>query len=766
MDQSLTTFDGRRRETSEPQVFDPSRDVLAAVWRRPVLFLLIMAISLALGALYFLKAPPTYQSTAELLVELRRSPAFSSDTMRDPTQQNDISTATHTQILLSPVLIKRSLDELGLGNLPSFRDVGSPVDFALENLIVEEKELGSGVLAIKYRSKDAQECLDIVTSIVARYYEFLEESSKDIGDDTIGLIQKAQGELRAELALKSDKYASFRQSAPLLWEDGKGVNPHQTRQVQLEKARAQLEIDRSELVGKRNQVNAAILRGDAESVYFEAVSQLMANDVRQDDQLVYRETIRTLTGQLTELRLEEATLADQFSSRHPDLMSVREKIKQIERGIRESQAAMMPFAQTSGPSNYVAMYVKSLEEQITAISEQLADMDKVFEEEQRKAHELQGYIVEDETLRQDISRTQQLFDSVLARLDEINIVRDYGGYRASMLANPLVGKRVAPGLLRVGLASIFLGTLFGAGLCVLFEFTEATFRSPSEIQSMLQLPVIGRIPRVKQKTLTQSVEHPEMSPMLTTVHRHGSALAEAYRAVRTSLFFSTQGAEHKVIQVTSPLPGDGKSTLSANLAVTIAKSGKRVLLIDADFRRPTLHKIFGAPKENNSGLFNIVQGLAEPDEEALKTSVENLFLMPCGDQPNNPSELLSSPDFGNALTMLRDRFDFVIVDTPPLLAVTDPSAVAAWVDGTIMAIRLRRGVRVAASRAHEMLASVGANMLGVVVNNVDTKSAFGKNGKYSSSYGYGYGYGYGYTSEQPTTTSPSQQAKRLTTSAD
>ena len=201
-----------------------------------------------------------------------------------------------------------------------------------------------------------------------------------------------------------------------------------------------------------------------------------------------------------------------------------------------------------------------------------------------------------------------------------------------------------------------------------------------------------------------------------------------------------------MIQVTSPLPSDGKSTLSSNLAVAIAQSNKKVILLDADFRRPTLHQIFGVSKEKSTGLSLVVRGTSDLDPVEMETSVENLHLMTCGVQPSNPSELLSSPEFSELLEELRGRYDFVIVDTPPLLAVSDASAVAATVDGTLLAIRLRRGVKHAATAAAEILNGVDANVLGVVVNSIDPNGPFAK-GDHRYGRGYGYGYGYGYTNE-------------------
>ncbi len=172
----------------------------------------------------------------------------------------------------------------------------------------------------------------------------------------------------------------------------------------------------------------------------------------------------------------------------------------------------------------------------------------------------------------------------------------------------------------------------------------------------------------------------------------------------------------------------------------IAQSGKRVLLIDADCRRPRQHRLFNVT--NVRGLVTVITDQATANEVIQPTPVANLSVLVCGPRPNNPAELLTSPRFGELMEELRPSYDFIIVDTPPMLAVSDPSVVASRVDGVLVTLRLSRNGRPAAERAKEMLASLGANILGVVVNGLGRK---GKDGYYETdSYGYAYEYEYEY----------------------
>jgi capsular exopolysaccharide synthesis family protein len=283
--------------------------------------------------------------------------------------------------------------------------------------------------------------------------------------------------------------------------------------------------------------------------------------------------------------------------------------------------------------------------------------------------------------------------------------------------------------------------------------TDTSFHTPQEIRRHLGLPVIGHIPVLEADAAAtarrDAGEENVPDPFLCTHYSSSSTRSEAFRGVRTALYFNTRGAGHQVIQVTSPNASDGKSTTTANLAISIAQSGKRIVLVDCDFRKPRVHKIFGLPHE--AGLASVIQGQCELEAAIQPSGIENLSILPCGPRPKNPAELLTSPRFVEALKTLREAYDYVLVDTPPVLVVTDPSVVAPRVDGVVLVLRMARNIRPAAERAREVFASLGVNVIGVVVNGIgDRKAGYGYGygpyyygSKYQYKYSYAYSYGYG-----------------------
>jgi capsular exopolysaccharide synthesis family protein len=220
-----------------------------------------------------------------------------------------------------------------------------------------------------------------------------------------------------------------------------------------------------------------------------------------------------------------------------------------------------------------------------------------------------------------------------------------------------------------------------------------------------------------------------LEPALCYYHRPGSTEAEAYRLVRTSLFVCAGPRRERVIQVTSPEPGDGKTTLASNLAIAMAQSGKKVLLIDADLRRPTVHKLFRASRE--IGMVDVLAGNIDLLTAVQGTTATGLSLLTAGESPVNPAELLSSARFAEMVEQARQEFDFVLIDTPPLLAVSDPCIVSPQCDALLLVVRMMKNRRLAVKRSRELLETQGIHVIGVVANAVDAGSADGYGGEYT-----------------------------------
>ena len=207
--------------------------------------------------------------------------------------------------------------------------------------------------------------------------------------------------------------------------------------------------------------------------------------------------------------------------------------------------------------------------------------------------------------------------------------------------------------------------------------------------------------------------------------------AEAFRTLRTNIQYSSLDEEVKSVVVTSSAPNEGKSTIASNLAVSMAQAGKKVLLIDCDFRKPTIHKKFGLP--NTNGLTNIIIGENKIEDCLKATEIKNLYVLTCGTIPPNPSELLGSKSMRKLIDEFKGIFDIVLIDAPPILAVTDAQLLSVNVEGTLLVASYGKTEKKAVAKSKEMIEVVGGKLLGVVLNMVPAK---GNEYYYSKYYGY------------------------------
>lgn len=277
----------------------------------------------------------------------------------------------------------------------------------------------------------------------------------------------------------------------------------------------------------------------------------------------------------------------------------------------------------------------------------------------------------------------------------------------------------------LGLALV-LGLLAGFGIAVLREILDTSIKSTEVAEEVTGAPVLGGI----------AFDHDIVKePLITTLPSH-SARAEAFRVLRTNLQFLDVDNVSKAFVVTSAMPGEGKSSTAANVAIAMAQGGQRVLLVDADLRRPQMAHRMGL--EPSVGLTTLLLGKVELDEAVQHHSASGLSVITSGATPPNPAELLQSRAMSDLLKQLRARFDIVIIDSPPLLPVTDAALLSSITDGAIVVVNFGETTRDELSGAVARLAGVGATPLGLVLNRIPNKRG-----------GYSYGYGYGYAPDEP-----------------
>jgi capsular exopolysaccharide synthesis family protein len=280
-----------------------------------------------------------------------------------------------------------------------------------------------------------------------------------------------------------------------------------------------------------------------------------------------------------------------------------------------------------------------------------------------------------------------------------------------------------------------MGLVGGLALAFALEFLDNSVASQADIEQRLQVAFLGLVPTIPPVKLQGG------GPDLVVFREPKSAIAECCRAIRTNLLFMTPDKPFQTLLVTSANPQEGKSATVINLGITMAQSGSRVLLVDTDMRRPRLHKAFKVP--NDAGISSVVVGEKSLDDAIKSTEVPNLFVLPCGPIPPNPSEMLHTQAFQALLKEVQGKFDKIILDSPPVGVVADAAVLASGADASLLVLKAARTPREMARKAVRALSDVNAKLLGAILNDVDLE-----NPKYGEVYYAYYRYGYYYADKK------------------
>ena len=710
-------------------------DLLELIVRRKARIMFVLATAIALGVVYYGVATPVYQSSADVLLVQKRPEVMMRDQRYESGFEDYVS--THLSLIVSRMIVERAIESSSLGSLPTFADLDPDED--LVDVIIGQLEATSGprnlgenadrIMTLTFQGTQPDDCPIVVNAVVDAYRAFLKEMHRDMSDDAMTLIEQARGLLQNDLHLQEDGYIDFRQHSPLVARGTDEVNPLQDRLTAIESQRSELLIRRAQIEGQLQTIQSA--RADQRDDRY--LMGLMANLRSQTTTDNASATVpAALNSQLFQLADQEQQAIEHFGPNHPLVAAIRQRVASTRQLLALPTTALSYTDDAShrqaGPVevNTVELYTDYLRQELDRlrVSEQL--LTELYQREHDVAKELSGYQLKDESYRRNIDRTQQLYDGIISQLQEASLIKGYGGFEAHVISEPLVGERASPRGKFVLAGAVVAGSFLGLLAALLAELSDKSFHSRQEIQAKMGWTVVAQIPRfaaaaAEASRVSSHDGDAALDPLLCTYFQPRSPQAEAFRTLRTSLLFNQRLPSGGVIQVTSPSPDDGTSLITANLAVSIAQLGKRVLLIDADLHRPRQHQILGVAAERAlTSQFSSGEPLIDA---ATCTAVENLWLLPAGPLPTEDCELFSSSQFAELLDVARQRYDFVLIDTEPLLAVSDPCVIASQVDRLLMALRPTSDSRYRANRAKEMLEALGIKPLGVVVNCVGGEAA-------------------------------------------
>ena len=394
-------------------------------------------------------------------------------------------------------------------------------------------------------------------------------------------------------------------------------------------------------------------------------------------------------------------------------------------------------------------------------------LQEALDKQKAEANDLAEKLVQYHILQHDAESNKLLYDGLLQKLKEAGITAGLRSTNVRVVDPALAPSSPArPQKFRNIALACLVGLVGGVGLALFREYLDNTVKSPDDVEALTGLPSLavvpalpglpstqGRLSRLAREAAPQSASGPRVE--LLSYIQPKSQISEAFRALRTSLLLSQADHPPQVILVTSALPREGKTTAAVNLAVTLAQLGDRTLLMDSDLRKPGIRRALNLTGGKEVGLSSYLAGVSTLDEVMMPhPTINNLVALTTGPVPPSPADLLSSHRMREAITDLRHRFKFVVIDSPPVMAATDAVILSALTDGVLLVVRSGETPKEAFTRTRDLLAAVKCRLLGVVLNAVDSSAP---DYYYSYRY-YPYAYGYGYgedVSKKPTFSSGS-----------
>lgn len=728
-------------------------DVWKVVLGAKLLLATGLGIGLACGYLALLKFGPSYDASARLLVT-KRIPKQLKEDDRDATAIGD--RAEHIHIIQSPKVLIPAIKKHHLDQLRTLAGEEEPEREILDALKVRrvggQEKSTINVFDLTFNWGNENDANKILTAVIDSYNDYLMATRQKHGSESVESIKKAADSLLKTLKQKEKEYAEFRQTAPLIWKTPSGANGQagdttNVYQQRVQDYEAERRKNRAEITNVQAKVSAldeAIKQGESREhleILVRNLMQLQGGNVTTLAALDNGQ-VATLQSTLLPLLLDEAKLVRAgFGPQYHALVSVRENIRRVKDFFRR-QGTILPEEkkvddvdgkpQPIQVADPVAIYKLSLRYSLDQLIRRDTELTKLFDEANNEVKKFDHFLTRDREFSEDIVRLRTLHMDENNRLAKAELVMDDEGYLMEEIGPVHTEKSMKRPIQCLGMGGA-LGLAVAMGLAYLRVLTDTRLKTPEEVQSQFGLPVLGQVPEFSASNLQAAARNrPDLEPTLFYLSQPGSPEAEAYRSVRTSLFFRCKRAGHQVIQITSAEPQDGKTTLAANMALAMAHAGKRVLLIDADLRCPKVHQLFRLRHE--IGLSDVVTGEVQFENAIQTCDIEGLSLLTAGLTPANPSELLGGPAFESLLDEWRTQYDFVIVDTPPLMAVSDPCVVASRVDGLILVVRVGKNKLNTLQRACEMLSALGITVLGAVVNNVEPQKSAAYGGAYREGY--------------------------------
>lgn len=756
------------------------QDILEKIYRRKTVVILVFAFVFLLSVLYTFLKRPVYEATTQVLIQKNKSTAgsifsgmsdllqpFSSDERRitnelDILQTNLLRTNVAEQLIQNPLIdvtgrpdsmeiITASLKALQKDKGRNSVTLLDLVKASLKQQVSFSNDRNSDVISISVKSHTPEEASRIANVYAGQYYNLNLSSSRNMASSVREFLGKQLGDTRKDLEVAENKLEGYMQSQGIvsLSDEAKQlIEVMSTFQAQRDDVVVQMRSQQQILDRYRAQlakIEPSITSNVSAAVdpYITMLQQQIAKlEVNRDvavaqnpivgNREVYNQIIAQADSQISELR---------------------RKLKEKTGEFLDSQimATGSPTGTQNGSGNYDPTgYYKELklnilqqEISLSATQAQEKELGKIVGQYDDQFSKIPKQYIELAKLERTEKSREKLFLLIQDNYQQAQIA-EQSQFGYVQIIDPAVPSQ-KPILPKVPLnltLGVLLGLALGVGLVFALDYMDRSIKSPEDLEKkglnvLASIPImIGANAHPKESVGDETVMKDGVSvPLrLITFHKPSDPISEAYRSLRTAIQYSRIDKPLKSLLVASALPKEGKSTTTANIAVTFAKSGLKTLLIDADLRRPIQHRIFNFDRK--PGLVEYLKGEVDLNTVVRKTFVENLYLLPTGALPPNPAEVLGSESMKNSMDIFKASFDFVVIDSPPVVAVTDGVLLSKLTDGVVIVTLANRTEVDVLEKAYMTLRQVKAGILGVVLNEFDVTKAYGAYYRYYRYYHY------------------------------
>jgi len=718
---------------------------LGAVRYRRSVVLGALAAALLLGGLYYATATRYYGAAAELLVMQSGLDKLSTSISEGGSQQGQM--LTFENLLRSAKVLEEALKKLppehrvDLAGVPESRWVA-----AIQKNLSAKAIRQTNLIQVSYRSKDPHAAVAVVNAVVQAYIAFIDATHRGNAGEIIRVLAKEQTDLADKLARKEQELLDARrQFGDLGIRSGsKVVHPLVQRAVSLNEELIGAQKQRVTVEASLAAIQAAVRNGEDLRQHVVSVADAVGREMLMTSLGFSSRDASTqayLERELLETRASVKMLEEYLGPAHPELLAKGEKIRAAEQYLLQSQQRVNEHLARLQATHLGPMLIQMVQQKLNEMLTLESSLQARFDQACAAAVDLNGQVSRIEILEHDLQWLRNLHDVLLNQIANVDLKQDSHEIRTAIVHDPkAVESPISPNLYRTLAAALALGLALGLASVYVLDVLDDRFRGVEEMQSRLGVPVLAMIRQMPSEEAV-GVEGLHVHP------RPNSNESEAFRTLRTALALAQ--TESRQLAVTSAEPGDGKTTVLANLGVCLAQAGKRTLLVDADLRRPGLTNLLGM--RGLDGLSGVIRGegdvVAAARAAIRPLSIEGLDALPSGLRPANPAELLVSTRLAEFLAWAETVYDQILIDTPPVLATSDAALVGRQVDGVVLVVQADKNRRRGLLRVTEHLGLLKIPLLGLVVNRVGSDRDRGYYG-YGYGSGYGYGYGYGYQAEE------------------